>query len=222
MTSSPTKRCVILGGGGHARVLIDIIVKVGLAEPSVVLDANPNTWHQTLQEVPIIGDDSLLPKVVEQGIGLFVVGLGSVGDASNRIRLFELGIKNNLRPLSVIHPSVIFSRWADIKRGCQLLPNAIVNAGSSIGENVIINSGSIVEHDCIIDNHAHIATGAVLASSVTVGAGAHIGAGATIIQGITIGSGAIVGAGAVVVKDVAPVTTVVGVPARILSQRNAD
>lgn len=219
MKSAPVERCVILGGGGHARVLIDSIMESGVVEPYAILDMNPTTWNKTVSDIPIIGDDSLLPEVVKQGVRFFVVGIGSVGAAQARIRLFDLGLSNNLEPLLLIHPSAVYSRWSHIKQGSQLLPNSVVNAGAIIGENVIVNTGSIVEHDCIVENHSHIATGARLASSVVVGSGAHIGAGAIVIQGVKIGSGAIVGAGAVVINDVAPNLTVVGVPARVIETR---
>jgi len=84
-----------------------------------------------------------------------------------------------------------------------------------LGVNVIINSGAVVEHDCVVGDHVHVATGAHLAGAVRIGAGAHIGIGATVKQGIAIGANAVVGAGAVVVKDVLPDTLVVGVPARL-------
>ena len=66
----------------------------------------------------------------------------------------------------------------------------------------------------MVADHVHVATGARLASTVTVGLGAHIGAGATVKQSITIGEWAVIGAGAVVVEHVPAGTTVAGVPAR--------
>lgn len=210
--------CVILGGGGHARVLIDCLRESGIAQPFSILDSDSSKKGKELLGVPILGGDDLLPQLVGRGVTHFVVGLGSVGDHRPRQRLFELGLAHYLEPLTVIHPSAVCSKEAKIGRGSQLLPRSIVNAGSKIGENVIINSGAIVEHDCLIGDHAHIATGAKLASAVRVGTGAHIGIGATVRQKISIGEGAIVGAGAVVVKDVEAHTTVVGVPARIFRE----
>jgi acetyltransferase EpsM len=103
---------------------------------------------------------------------------------------------------------------AEVGPECQLLPGSIVNAGANLEKNVIVNSGDIMEPDCVIGDHAHIATGAKLASTVQVGIGAHIAAGATVRQSIRIGEGVIVGAGAIVVKDVGPGVVVAGVPAR--------
>ena len=208
--------CIILGGGGHARVLIDCLQTAGGIQLYGVLDRDNAQWGQTLLSVPILGGDELLADAVAKGVNCFAVGLGGIGDNRPRQRLFELGLSFGLEPLTVVHPTAICSRWAKVGPGSQLLPGSIVNAGAQLGANVIVNSGAIVEHDCIIAAHAHVATGARLASTVRVGDGAHIGAGATVKQCITIGAGAIVGAGAVVVKDVPPHMVAVGVPAHLL------
>jgi UDP-perosamine 4-acetyltransferase len=207
-------RCAILGGGGHARVLIDCIRESGLAEIEGVLDLDSSLHGQKILDVPVLGNDDLLGEIAASGVKHFMVGLGGVGDNGPRRRLFELGCSCRLTPLTVRHPSALVSRWARIGPGCQLLPGSIVNAGATLGKNVIVNSGAIVEHDCVIGDHVHIATGAKLASTVQAGVGAHVGAGATVKQSVRIGEGAIIGAGAVVVKNVEPGIVVVGVPAR--------
>jgi sugar O-acyltransferase (sialic acid O-acetyltransferase NeuD family) len=207
--------CVILGGGGHSRVLIDSLRASGCSVACAVLDSDRSRWGQAVLGVPILGGDSLLAELASRGARYFVVGLGSTGDNRPRQRLFELGLSHELKPLTVIHPAAVVSRWATVGSGSHLLPAGIINAGANLGVNVIVNSGAVVEHDCVLDDHVHVATGASLASTVRVGRGAHIGAGATVRQSVTIGDWAIVGAGAVVVKDVPANTTVIGVPARV-------
>ena len=213
-------RCLILGGGGHARVLIDTIQASAVARIAAVLDPDRSLWGQTLLGVPILGGDERIPELMRQGIRHFVVGLGGVGDNQPRRQLFEQGVAHGLTPLTVRHPSAVCSPKATIGAGSVLYPAAVVNAGAMVGRNVIVNTGAIVEHDCVISDHAHIATGAALGGAVQVGAGAHIGCGATVRQGIAIGEAAVVGAGAVVVRDVAPRTIVVGVPARPTHERS--
>jgi UDP-perosamine 4-acetyltransferase len=210
------ERCIILGAGGHARVLIDCIRASGVAQIHGILDPERERWGQTMLDVPILGGDELMPRMADEGVRYFLVGLGSTGNSEARQRLFRMGRSQGLQALTVIHPACIHSVAAVIGAGSQLLAGSIVNVGAVIGENVIINSGAIIEHDCRIEDHAHVATGARLAGTVHVGMGAHIGVGAAIRQGITIGEAAIVGAGAAVVEDVPPWTVVVGVPARVL------
>ena len=220
MSISSPVRCIILGGGGHARVLIDSLPDEGFPDRYAILDRDPSLWGTRSLGVLILGGEDLIPDLVRKGATELAVGLGAVGDNSPRRRLFELGTTHGLRPLTVQHPSAIRSAWAEVGEGSVLYPGSIVNAGARLGVNTIVNSGAIVEHDCVAGDHVHIATGARLASTVRVGAMAHIGAGATVRQGISIGEGAIVGAGAVVVKDVEPWTVVVGVPARAHERRN--
>jgi len=212
-------RCVILGGGGHASVVIDALLAVRQVCPYTVLDRDPRRWGKELLGVLIRGGDDVLPELVQQGVSCFVVGLGGIGDNGPRQRLFELGLTYGLRPITVLHPAAVCSPWAQVGAGALILAGAVVNAGAVLGDNVIVNTGAIVEHGCVVGDHVHVATGAKVTSAVRIGHGAHVGAGATIRQGLSIGDGAVVGAGAVVVQDVAPWTVVVGAPARPLLVR---
>jgi sugar O-acyltransferase (sialic acid O-acetyltransferase NeuD family) len=209
--------CIVLGGGGHAHVLVDSLHAIGHRLIYGVLDPDPVLQTTMVLGVPVIGGDELLQSLKGRGVTWFVVGVGSVSNNRPRERLFEQALSHGLRPLSVVHPSAIVSPNAVVGDGCQILPGAIVNAGAKLGVNVIINSGAIVEHDCQIGAHAHVATGACLAANVQVGARSHIGVGAAVRQGINIGVGSVVGAGAAVVSEVPSGRTVVGVPARSLA-----
>lgn len=210
--------CVILGAGGHARVIIETIQIIGEVGLVGVLDRDAKVGTQ-VGHLTVLGDDQWLAHARARGVNKFVVGVGSVGIAETRRNLFALGIKHGMEPVTVCHPRALISVSVELARGCQVLVGSIVNTGSRIGENAIINSGAVVEHDCDIGAHAHIACGAILAGGVKVGAGAHVGAGATVLQGIIIGDEAIIGAGAVVVKDVARNSTVIGVPARLFERK---
>ena len=204
--------CVVLGGGGHAQVVIDCLLSSEDATPVAVLD--PHCSAADVLGVPVEGGDEQLSELVASGVDGFVVGVGHVGDPGLRRRLFELGRAHGLFPVTLIHPSASVSPFAVLDDGAQVMAGAVVHPGAVIGENALINTRAVVEHDCEVGDHAHVASGAVLAGNVRVGEGGLVGAGATVIQGVRIGEGAVVGAGAVVRQNVAPGTTVVGVPAR--------
>jgi UDP-perosamine 4-acetyltransferase len=203
--------CVVLGGGGHARVVLEALRLSDQSIRCVILDARR---AGSVDGVPVVGDDRCLPKLRDEGARRFIVAVGSSASTQRRQELFALARSYGLEPVTVLHPSAICSANAVIATGAQVLQGSIVNAGASIGTNAIVNSGAIVEHGCDVGAHAHIATGARLAGGVVVGVGAHIGISATVRQGIRVGTNAVVGAGAVVIDDVPADALVVGVPAR--------
>jgi len=218
MESNKNTSCVILGGGGHARVLIDTLQVCGKAELLGVLDADDSLWGQDLLGVPIVGGDDCLPDLVKRGANSFVVGVGSLGDATIRKNLFALGLSHDLAPLTVVHPTAVCSHGVTVGKGTVLFPGSIVNTGGVLGDNVIINTGAVVEHDCSLGDHVHVATRASLAGGVIVGEGAHVGIGASVRQNVRIGAQSVIGAGAAVVADVPEGIVVAGVPARRLRE----
>ena len=202
------------GAGGHARVMIEILQQDATFDLIGLLDPDPELKGLVVLNVPVLGDDGCLEGLMERGIRHFFVGVGSVGDASIRRRLFKQGLDFGMQPVFVCHSQAVISPTAQIGQGVTIMAGAVINSGVVIGDNVIVNTGAIVEHDCFLGDHTHVATGARLAGGVRVNTGAHIGIGATIRELIQIGDLAIVGAGAVVVKNVQSKTVVVGVPAR--------
>lgn len=206
--------CVILGGGGHARVVIDCLKASGQASPHAVLDKNQSLWGKEIFGVPIRGGDDLLARLKEEGVTHFVSAVGGVQDNRPRKKIFEWGIRQGLVPLMLQHPSAVISPYTQIGRGTVIFAGAIINPGVVIGENCIINTGAIIDHDCVIGNHVHIAPGVTLSGGVDVGTGAHVGTGASIRHQITLGEKSVIGAGSVVVKDVPEEVVVKGVPAR--------
>lgn len=211
------RRCIILGGGGHAKVLIDAIQAGGRVEVIGILDHDSALKGKLILGVPVLGSDEIIRELTGDADS-FIVGIGSIGDPSTRVALFEKALAAGLKPLTVVHPKAVVSPYAKVGEGCMLYAGCIINPDAIIGRNVIINTGAIIEHDCNIGDHVHVATGARLAGTVNVGMGAHIGAGAVIRQKGEVGEFAVVGAGAVVVKPVRPGETVVGNPARPLQK----
>lgn len=209
---------VIIGGGGHAKVLIDALRAAGSVQSIGILDADKSLQGSMLLGERIAGDDSMLETLAANGTRYFAIGVGGTGNNGPRKKLFERAVLYGLCPVTIVHPTAVVSKHAQIGPGCQILAGAIVNASARLGTNAIVNTAAVVEHDCNIGDHVHIASGACLASTVNVAAGAHIGLGAVVRQLVRIGANAIVGAGAVVVKDVEPNTVVAGVPAKEIAR----
>lgn len=210
-------RCVIIGAGGHAGVLIDCIRAAGFAGSIVALDRDPSMHGSELHGVEVIGDDNELGRFGGQNIG-FAIGIGTTGGINARAGLYRTALDCGLVPVSAIHPTAIIAPDVEIGAGSQILAGSVINTGTTIGPNVIVNTGAIVEHDCRIEEDVHVAPGACLGGEVVIGAGTHIGIGAVILNGISIGAQSVVGGGAVVIRDVAPGVTVAGNPAKPLQK----
>ncbi|MCB1874714.1 MAG: acetyltransferase [Chromatiales bacterium] len=204
---------IILGAGGHGRVLLDALRTAG-ANVQGFLDRDSGLHGGDVDGVHVFGDDSWLTGVDPESIFL-VNGIGSVSDTSLRQRIYDTQRDAGFQFASAIHPLAYVSQGAALSEGSQVLALAVVQTGARVGADAIVNNAAVVEHDCQVADHAHIGCGAVLCGGVVVQQGAHIGAGATVLQGLTIGRRAVVGAGAVVTRSVKAGTTVVGVPAGV-------
>jgi len=207
-----------LGAGGHAKVLMDILLQDEQYEIAGLLDPDPALHGQEVVGVKVLGGDDRLPELYENGVDHFVLGVGSVGRGTLRRNLYELALELGLKPIAVIHPTAIVSKHSRLGDGLTVLAGAVINTEARLGDNVLINTRAVVEHDCEIGNHVHVASGAVLAGGVHIGEDALVGAGAVVRQGIAVGPKAIVGAGAVVVKDVEKGAVLAGNPARPLQK----
>ncbi len=205
------KPLLILGAGGHAKVLIDALGQYGHKVLGIT-DPDPGLWGKTLMDVPILGnDDKILdysPKEV-----LLVNALGSVGSIKARASLYETWKAKGYSFATVIHPKAILAPDVELAEGVQVLAGAIINAGTVIGHNTIVNTASVIEHDGMIGKHVHIA-GARIAGQVHIADYCHIGIGSTIIQNLTIGENCLIAAGAVVVTSCKAASLMMGVPAR--------
>ena len=203
---------IVLGAGGHARVLIDALrgcaaVIQGIAE------ADRSRHGQTLLGIPIIGGDESVLAFARDSVRL-VNGVGTVRVSQLPRQLYDSFRSKGYRFAVVVHASAVVASDVMLAEGAQIMAGAVLQTGCRIGENAIINTRVAVDHDCVIGDHVHVSPGATLCGNVTVGEGSHIGAGATVIQGIRIGRNSMVAAGAVVIRDIADNVTVAGVPAK--------
>jgi acetyltransferase EpsM len=195
-------RIVVIGGGGHARVLIEAI-RAGSTAQELLGFVDPQSCEETSRRlgVPRLGGYEALER--------YGGALGVIGFAALETRSMREEAVRRLSPLlggwaTVVHSSA----WVSPTAG------AMVQTGARIGAHCVINTGAIVEHDAVLGEHAQLAPGATLGGAVRIGALAYIGLGAVVRDHTSIGAGATVGMGAVVVREVAAGARVMGVPAR--------
>jgi UDP-perosamine 4-acetyltransferase len=207
-----TPPVIVIGAGGHARVLIDALQRAGVPVLCAT-DVDPLKRGQSVLGVPIAGDDETI-ATHSPGTVLLAIGLGAVGKDDARRAAFERFARDGYRFATVIHPAAVVAADVTLLDGAQVMAGAVVQTGSRIGRNAIVNTGACVDHDCRVGDHAHIAPGAMLSGSVEIGDGTLVGTGACVIQSVRVGAGSIVAAGAVVVRDVPDRACVMGIPAR--------
>ncbi len=213
------KNIVLLGGGGHAKVIISVIKELGEFNIVGIADKKEKIGD-TVLDIPILYEDRELQKLHDRGIEYAFVTVGSIGNPVVRVKLFNVIKGIGFKIPKIISKYAIIKEHVEIGEGTVIMPGVIVNPESKIGKNCIINTGAIIEHDCIIGDHVHIAPGVTLSGNVKIGSGSHIGTGASVIQGIEVGENVIIGAGAVVVSDLRSKVIAYGIPAKERSQVN--
>jgi sugar O-acyltransferase (sialic acid O-acetyltransferase NeuD family) len=199
----------ILGGGGHAKVVIDTAFATGLFRPVGVLDDDPGRLGAEVLGVPVRGAIDLA-TIERLGVEHAVLAIGN-----NRVRA-ELAARLDGRVtwVTLVHPSAVVAPSARIGEGSVTFAGGVIQPDAVIGRHAIVNTAASIDHDCEIGDFAHIAPGVHLAGNVYVGAGAFLGIGSCAIPGSRIGEWATVGAGGVVIDDIPPGEIAKGVPAR--------
>jgi acetyltransferase EpsM len=209
-----TVRTLVLGAGGHAQVVADILMRVceaaGNYRPIGFLDDDPSLAGTAIMGLPILGT---IAQVNEFDHDAVIV---AIGDNRTRAHIFDSIRMRGERIVNALHPGAVVAPDVCLGEGVVICAGVVVNPGSIIGDDVILNTGCTVDHHNRIGNHAHIAPGVHLGGNVTIGKGTFVGIGATVIPQRTIGEWSAVGAGSLVAKDVPARATAVGMPARVI------
>ncbi|MEC5145442.1 acetyltransferase [Chitinophaga sp. 212800010-3] len=198
----------LIGAGGHAKVIIEILQSKRIAVQGV-FDDNPavkQLWKYPV--TPLAGSGEQITS------GMII----SIGNNAIRKKVAE---RLHTRFGVAIHEKANLSPTAMVDEGTVVMAGATINADVKIGRHCIVNTNASIDHDCILEDFVHVSPNAALCGNVSIGEGTHIGAGAVIVPGVCIGRWAVIGAGSVVTKNVPDHCVVMGNPARekIVSQQ---
>ena len=202
---------VVIGGGGHAKVVISILRK----QYDSILGYTDLKDNGVLMGVPYLGSDRELVALAG-GTRKFsaVLAVGQVGPGQPRYEIWTRLQSLSLAFPLIVSPDAVVNEEVSGGEGAVVMDGVVINTGATIGCGAIVNTNSTIEHDVVLEDWVHVAPGATISGGVTVGRFSMIGAGATVIEGIKIASGCMVGAGATVVNDLTELGVYVGSPAR--------
>lgn len=199
------KSVILIGAGGHAKVIADIIRAAGDTVAGYYDDRVPKgTKIQSAEVLGAIDDISDKSRDAE-----YILAIGS-----NLIRKKMAERFAHLPFYTAIHPSACIGSGVCIGEGCCVMPLAVLSAEAKVGRHCILNTHSVLEHESCLDDFVHLAPGSVLCGNVSVGSGCMIGAGAVVKNNVAIAQDSVIGAGAVVTKDIVEAGVYAGVPVR--------
>ena len=209
------KPVIIIGGGGHAKVLADCLMLnnkeiIGFTDPDPSSRDNLATYN-----INCLGSDEQILKYLQDEV-LLVNGIGGVEKLSPREIIYTSFLAKEYAFALVIHPSAIIANDVLLKEGVQIMAGAVIQPGVVIGANSIINTNASIDHDSFIGKNAHIALGTVFSGSVKVGDNTFIGAGSTVLQGIQIGKNVMIGAASLVNSNIPDYAKAYGVTAKVV------
>ena len=205
------KPLVVVGAGGHAKVVIEILQAAGSTISYCV--GSSDATNECLG-IPVLKGDVWLETLYGRGYSRVFIGIGS---NQLRLKLADLARNIGYELVNAVSPSAIISPSAKIGVGVAVMAGAVINAEAEIGDLAIINTGATIDHNCSIGQAVHIAPQSALAGTVLVNEGAFLGIGCRIIPNICIGEWSVIGAGAVVVRNIPKNVTAVGIPAKVLN-----
>jgi UDP-perosamine 4-acetyltransferase len=213
-------KVLIIGAGGHARVVYEILDTDPNADLVAFVDNTPRGSDEEIMGVSVIGPHSVVDEYIESGARGVCI---AVGDNEIRSRHYEkFTEKKGLTPINAVHDNAHVSPNASIGHGIVIQSSAEVMTNAVIGDNSIVNTGSIVEHETTIGDHTHVGPGTTVAGRVDIEDRVHIGMGCDIKEHVHIGENAVVGAGSVVLDDVPAGTMVAGSPAEVKREAGAE
>jgi UDP-perosamine 4-acetyltransferase len=207
---------IVLGAGGHAKVVIDLLQKLGRSVLAA-LEPAPPAEPRRLLGVPVEGEEKrlagLAPDSVDLALGIGMPAADPIKGLAARRALAGALRARGFRFPALVHPSAIVGAECTIGDGAQVMAGAVLQAGSRVGAFAIINTGARVDHDCVLGEACHIAPGATLGGNVRVGEETLVGIGATVRQGTEIGQRVLIAGGAMVIDNVPDAARRAGVPA---------
>jgi len=215
------EKILVIGGSGHSKSIIDIIIKNDTYDILGIIDSYKPIGEKVFG-FPIIGTEEDIKDLMNShDIAGCVIGIGD-NWSRKLMKDFILEKTPSLKILSVVHPSAILAFDTHIPDGTVLMAGAIININAKIGEYCIINTNSSLGHDSVMQDFSSLASGVTIGGNVDIGYCSAVSLGASVIQNISIGKYTVIGAGSLVLDDVESHVLAYGIPAKKIRSRKCN
>lgn len=212
-------RIIVIGGGGHAKVVISVLKKLDQYDIVGYIDIENK---DKIIGVPYLGNDNVLNDLFNSGIVNAALGIGQIKSTVLRKKIVNLATNIGFKFPSIISPDCVINESVDIGIGTIIMDGVIIQPGTKIGDFTILNTKSSIDHDCEIGNFVHIAPGVVISGGVKIGNDVLIGTGVSVINNIEIGGNSIISAGSSVLKTISRPGIYRGIPAKFIKDNQYD
>lgn len=213
------KKIVIIGAGGHAREILDILEACNSIKPSYeilgyIVESEYGSPGSIVNDKPILGDFEWFDSNKNN-----IYAICGVGSPQLRLRLTKRAMEKGVQFCNIIHPSATVTSRLSLGEGVVISAGCILTNQILIGNHVHLNLLCTIGHDAILHDYVTLTQGVHISGHVILGSGCYIGTGANIIDRIQIGEWSIIGAGSTVINNVPPNVTVVGIPGKVIKSR---
>lgn len=196
-------KLLIIGAGGHGRVIYDIALSLNKYDEIKFLDDGKDGDL-------VLGKVSEFEKFISSYE--FIVG---IGDGATREKLLKLLESKGASVASLVHKSAVVGSNVSIGKGTVVMAGCVINNSAKIGDGVIVNTCASIDHDAEVGDYTHVSIGARIAGTVKVGKRSFVGPGAIVCKNLKVTDETIIGAGAVVLKDIIEKGLYIGAPAKL-------
>ncbi len=211
------QKIVVIGGGGHAKVVISILKRMTEFE---IVGFTELEKKEDILGIPYLGDDLVLKNYYKKGITKAALGLGQIKSADQRTRIVDFLQGIGFEFPTIVSTKSIINEEVLIGQGTVVMDGVVINSGTKIEDFSIINTNSSIDHDCTIGSFTHIAPGATISGGVNIKDYCLIGTGSNLIQRINITSHVLLGVGSAVHQDIVSAGVYVGNPLKRIRQLN--
>jgi sugar O-acyltransferase (sialic acid O-acetyltransferase NeuD family) len=205
-------KVIIVGDGGHAKIVIDILQEMGTYDILGITSLNEE--KKTFYGLPVLGNDDILDSFYAKGVRNIALGIGGFKDNDLRTKVFKRLSSQGFNIVNAIHPRSIISKSVKMGQGVVIFAGVILNSEVRLGNNVIVATGSTIDHQTIIKDHCLISAGVTIGANTIIDESTLCALGSKVISSVKIGKNCLVAAGAVVVNHINSKSKVFGIPAK--------